>query len=121
MAEKAKVEKVEKTITGMDMVGETILVYLISILGFIFSFFEEDKSSERAKFLYNQAGAVFICEVVLSSLSFIPYIGLLFGAVSLLVFIFVVIAIIKGCQGEDYKIPGIYDLGQLIWGKKTTK
>ena len=43
MAEKAKVEKVEKTFTGIDMVGETILVYIISVLGFIFSFMEESK------------------------------------------------------------------------------
>ena len=118
MAEKAKIEKVEKTFTGMDMVAETIIVYLVSILGFIFSFMDEKKFGNRAKFLYNQAGALFICEFVIAPLILIPILGLMFMALNVVIFIFVIITIIKGCQGEDYKIPGIYDLGQLIWGKK---
>lgn len=121
MAEKAKIEKVEKTFTGIDMVGETILVYLVSVLGFIFSFMDEKKYSKRAKFLYNQAGALFICEFVISPLCAIPFIGLMFWALETVLFIFVIIAIIKGCQGEDFKIPGVYDLGELIWGKISTK
>ncbi len=118
MAEKAKVEKVEKTFTGIDMVGETILVYIISVLGFIFSFMEESKYSERAKFLYNQAGALFIVQLCLSPLCAIPFVGLMFMALQTVIFVFAIVALIKGCQGEDYKIPGIYDLGQMIWGKK---
>ena len=121
MAEKANVEKVEKTFTGIDIIGEIILVYLVSVLGFIFSFMDETKYSERAKFLYNQAGALFIVQLCLTPLCVIPFIGLLFGSLSIVIFIFVIIAIIKGCQGEDYRIPGIYDLGQIIWAKKTTK
>lgn len=118
MAEKAKVEKVEKTVTGLDITGEIILVYLVSILGFIFSFVAEKDVSRRAKFAYNQSGAIFICLLVLGSLSVIPFIGLLFATVSFVIFIFAVITIIKGCQGEDFKIPGIYELGELIWGNK---
>ena len=118
MAEKAKVEKVEKTFTGIDIVGETILVYIVSVLGFIFSFMDEGKYSKRAKFLYNQAGAVFIVQLCISPLCAIPFIGLMFIALQTIIFVFVIITLIKGCQGEDYKIPGIYDLGQLIWGKK---
>lgn len=118
MAEKAKVEKVEKTFTGLEIVGEIILVYLVSVLGFIFSFMEDNKYSKRAKFLYNQAGAVFIVQLALSPLCLIPFIGLMFGAAYVIMEVFVLIAIIKGCQGEDFKIPGIYDLGNLIWGKK---
>lgn len=121
MAEKAKVEKVEKTFTGIDMVGEIILVYLVSILGFIFSFMEDKKYSKRAKFLYNQAGALFICQFALAPLCAIPFLGLLFWAVDVVLFVFVIIAIIKGCQGEDFEIPGVYNLGQLIWGKKSRK
>lgn len=121
MAEKAKVEKVEKTFTGLDMVGETILVYLVSILGFIFSFMDSNKYSKRAKFLYNQAGALFIVQFALVPLCLIPIIGLMFWALNVVMFVFVIIAIIKGCQGEDFKVPGLYDLGELIWGKKTSK
>ena len=118
MAEKTKVEKVEKTFTGIDMVGETILVYLVSILGFIFSFMDETKYGKRAKFLYNQAGALFICQAVIAPLCLIPILGYMFAAANVVLFIFVVITIIKGCQGEDFRIPGVYDLGELIWGKK---
>lgn len=118
MAEKANAEKVEKTITGIDFVGEVILVYLVCILGFIFSFMDESKYSSRAKFLYNQAGAVFIVQLCLSTLCFIPFVGLMFAAIHTVLFIFVIIALIKGCQGEDYRIPLIYDLGQAIWNKK---
>jgi len=118
MAEKAKVEKVEKTFTGIDFVGETILVYLVCVLGFIFSFMDEEKYGKRAKFLYNQAGAAFIVLACTSVLCFIPFIGLMLLALNTVIFVFVIIALIKGCQGEDYKIPGIYDLGQMIWGKK---
>lgn len=121
MAEKAKVEKVEKTFTGIDMVGETILVYLVSILGFIFSFMDESKFGKRAKFLYNQAGAVFIVQLCLAPLIAIPFVGLVFAALHTVIFVFVIIAIIKGCQGEDYKIPGIYDLSQAVWGNKNKK
>ena len=121
MAEKAKVEKVEKTFTGIDIVGETVLVYLVCVLGFIFSFMDESKYSERAKFLYNQAGAIFIVSLCVAPLCAIPFIGLLFGAFDMVIFVFAIIALIKGCQGEDYKIPGIYDLGQAIWGKKKQK
>ena len=101
--------------------AEIILVYLISILGFIFSFMNDKEVSSRAKFAYNQAGALFLCEVVLSSLSIIPFIGLMFAAVSIILFAFTIITLIKGYQGEDYKIPLVYDLAELIWGNKNSK
>ena len=62
--------------------------------------------------------AIFIVQLALSPLCLIPFIGLMFGAAYVIMEVFVLIAIIKGCQGEDFKIPGIYDLGNLIWGKK---
>ena len=118
MADKAKVEKVEKTFTGIDFVGEVILVYLVPVLGFIFSFMDESKYSKRAKFLYNQAGAAAIVMVCASPFCIIPFAGLIFAVLQTVLFVLVIIALIKGCQGEDYKIPGVYDLGQAIWGKK---
>ena len=121
MAEKAKIEKVEKTITGLNISVEIILVYIVSILGFIFSFMNDKEVSDRAKFAYNQAGALFLCHVVLSSLSVIPYIGLLFLAITTIIFAFTIVTIIKGYQGEDYKIPIIYDFAELIWGNKNSK
>ena len=108
-------DKDNKTMTGLTLESEIILVYLVSILGFIFSFMDTKKCSERAKFAYNQSGALFLVVTGLSILSVIPFIGLLFMLVNFVVFIFTIIAIVKGYQGEDYKIPVISDLAKTIW------
>ena len=116
-----KVETEEKTLTGFTMLTEVILVYLVFILGFIFSFMDNSKCSKRAKFVYNQAGAVFIVYLVLLGLSFIPFIGFLFDITKVVLYVFLIIAMVKGAKGEDYKIPGVYELGNAIWGKNTEK
>ena len=116
-----KVEALEKTFTGFTLLTEIILVYLVFILGFIFSFMDNSKCSSRAKFVYNQAGATFIVYLVLLGFSYIPFIGFLFSLAKLVLYVFLIIAIVKGVKGEDYKIPGVYDLGHAIWGKNTEK
>lgn len=116
-----KVETEEKTLTGFTMLTEVILVYLVFILGFIFSFMDNSKCSKRAKFVYNQAGAVFIVYLALLGLSFIPFIGFLFDITKVVLYVFLIIAMVKGAKGEDYKIPGVYELGNAIWGKNTEK
>ncbi|MBQ3475302.1 MAG: hypothetical protein IJH20_03950 [Bacilli bacterium] len=110
-----------KTYTGFSFMTEVILVYLIPILGFIFSFMDIKKYSERVKFLYNQSGAIFLIEIVLIGLEFIPIVRWFFYMIHLVLFVIVIITIIKAKDGEDYKIPGIYDLANLIWGKKEEK
>ena len=110
-----------KTYTGFSFMTEVILVYLIPILGFIFSFMDIKKYSERVKFLYNQSGAIFLIEIVLLGLEFIPIVRWFFYMIHLVLFVIVIITIIKAKDGEDYKIPGIYDLANLIWGKKEEK
>ena len=110
-----------KTYTGFSFFTEVILVYLVPILGFIFSFMNINKLSDRVKFLYNQAGAVFLIEILLIGLEFIPFIKWLFYMIHLVLLVFVVITIIKANSGEDYRIPGVYDLAKMIWGKKEEK
>ena len=107
----------KKTVSGLSLEGEIVLVYLVSILGLVFAFIADDKIDERAKFAYKQSGAVFICSVVLSCFAVIPFIGLLFGIASFVLFVFTIVALIKGYQGEEFKIPVIYDLANLIWKK----
>ena len=119
---KNEIKEVEtKTYTGFSYMTEVILVYLIPILGFIFSFMDIKKYSKRVKFLYNQAGAIFLIEVVLIGLEFIPIVRWLFYMIHLVLLIIVIITIIKAKDGEDYQIPGVYDLANLIWGKKEEK
>lgn len=114
-------ESTIKTYTGFSFFTEVILVYLIPVLGFIFSFMDVNKYSDRVKFLYNQAGAIFIVEIALIGLEFIPFVRWIFYMAHLVLLIFVIITIVKTENGEDFKIPGIYDLANLIWGKKGEK
>lgn len=132
---KAKVEKVSKTITGLELKYETILVYLISLVGFIFAFLKEEKVSEDARFHYKQSGAVFLVYLAISIVESILgaftvafmvtplfIISVLFGIVSgllglvtLAVFIFSIIAIVKAFDNEKFEIPVIIKIANAIW------
>lgn len=107
----------KKTMSGLSVEAEIVLVYLISILGLVFAFISDDKVDERAKFAYKQSGAVFIVSACLSCCMIIPLFGLMFGLANVVLFIFTIIALVKGYQGEDYKIPVIYDIANAIWKK----
>ena len=120
VTEKKETES-NKTYLGLELKFEILLVYLIPILGLILSFMNDKEVSKRAKFAYNQSGAVFIVSLVLSVFYVIPFIGLLFAVANLLLFIFVIITMVKAYQGEDYKIPLVSDLSNLIWNKKDNK
>ena len=115
------VEKEVKTQSGFTYLTELIFIYLVPLVGFIFSFLDSSKYSKRSKFLYNQAGAAFIISFSLTLLALIPFVGFVFAIVDLVLLAFLIVAIVKGAKGEDYKIPGIYDLGNAIWGKKNKK
>ena len=107
-----------KTVTSLSIEAEIILVYLITVLGFIFAFVAEKDVSDRAKFAYKQSGALFICSLVLGFFSLVPLIGMMFMLANVGIFVLSLIALIKGYQGEDFKIPLIYDLAEIIWKNK---
>ena len=131
-----KLEKVNKTITGLELKYEVLLVYIVSILGFIFSFLKNEVS-EDAKFHYRQAGATFIIYTgfaiissILTALS-IPLAIATLGIVSVLIWIlnvsmwliefavvvFVVITIIKAFHNEKYEIPFVSNIAKAVWKK----
>ena len=122
----------KETITGISKQYEPILIYLVSLLGFIFSFLKDEVDKE-VRWVYNQAGAIFIVYMgvgVISSSIVIPVIGWVIGIcawmVEVAVLVFAIIAIVKACQGEHYEIPLISDLAKAIWKweepvKKDTK
>ncbi len=122
----------KETITGIDKRYEPILIYLVSLLGFIFSFLKDEVDKEVRCF-YNQAGAIFIVYMgvgVLTSSVVIPVIGWIIGIcawmVDVAVLVFTIIAIVKACQGEHYEIPLVSNLAKAIWKweepvKKETK
>ena len=55
-----KKEETNKTMTGLDLQWEVVLVYIIGILGFIFAFMKDSKVSKTARFHYKQSGVLFI-------------------------------------------------------------
>ncbi len=112
-----------ETITGMAKEKEGVLVYLIPLLGLIFAIMKDKKVSDLARFNYNQAATIFIINIgfniVLNIVgSFIPYIGYASYIISLLLFVFSIIALVKTYNGERYEIPVVYDLSKSIWGNK---
>lgn len=124
--EKTKTTKEEdktSTITGLEEKYEVILVYLISILGFIFSLMKDKNISKDMKFNYNQAGTIWIVSIVCN---FVTRFGGYFMApirwvsypISVILFVFTIIALVKSYNGERYEIPFIADLSKSIWGRE---
>jgi len=112
----------KKSIMGLEYKWEVFLVYLFSILGFIFSFMKDKKVDKDVKIQYNQSGAIFIINFAIYFISKIfSYMGGLFFlswalfAVQIVMFVFVIITVVKAFENETYKIPVIYDMSQAIW------
>ena len=126
-----------KTITGLELKWEALLVYLVPILGFIFAFIKNNNVSEDARFHYRQAGAAFIVyagvSIVLSifasisaALAIASLGGLVFffgifefglGAIDTVVLVFSIITIVKAFSNQKYEIPVINNIGNMIWKK----
>lgn len=118
-----KNEEKTSTITGLEERYEVILVYIISILGFIFSFLKDNKVSSDMRFHYNQSGTLWIVNIVCNigirfSGYFISPIRWTIYPITTILFIFSIIALVKAYNGERYEIPVIADLSKSIWGKE---
>ena len=112
----------KKSIMGLEYKWEVLLVYLISILGLIFSFMKDKEVDKDVKEQYNQSGAMFIINLAINIISRIftnmvgiPYVAWILSIVQLVIGIFAIVAIVKAFKGESYKIPVIYDMSQAIW------
>ena len=130
-----KVEKVNQTITGLELKYETLLVYIISVLGFIFAFLKNEKVSKEARFHYKQAGATFVVYTSIAVIdSILTALSIPLGIVTLGVFsvilwiiagclwlievavvVFAVITIVKAFHNEKYEIPVVNKLADAIW------
>ena len=123
----------KETITGLSKQTEPILIYLISLLGLIFSFLQDEVDKE-ARWVYNQAGAIFIVHAGIGAIAgtaiYIPVVGAVVGIscwmLSVAVLVFAIIAIVKAYNDEHYEIPLISNIAKAIWKweeptKKTSK
>lgn len=132
MANKKKTEEVEvitkeekkegtkETITGLSKNIEIILVYLVSILGFVFSLMKDTKVDSDMKFHYNQSGTIWIVNMILTiagrvGSKFLGPIGIGTGVLSLILFICTIITIVRGCEGIRYEIPVISEFSKSLW------
>ncbi len=111
----------KKTITGLEEKYEALLVYLLPLLGLIFSFMKEKNVSENVKFYYNQSGTICIINIALSVISVATsfilkgLISSIVQIISIIIFVFVIISIVKAFKNEKYEIPVISDLTKSIW------
>ena len=132
-----KLEKVGKTVTGLELRFEVLLVYLLSFLGFIFAFMKDKDISEDARFHYKQSGATFVVYVTLGILegifgsfaamfAFTPVFGMsilfgilisILGVVEIAVIVFSVITIVKAFNNQRFEIPFMDKISNLIWKK----
>lgn len=123
-AKKTTTKKVEetRTITGLEEKYEVILVYIFSILGFIFSLMKDKRISKSMKFNYNQAGTMWLVSIILNVVLnfggvFINPLKFMSYPISIILFVFSLVAMIKAYNGENYKIPVIADISKSIWGE----
>ena len=111
-----------KTIMGLEYKWEVLVVYLLSILGLIFSCMKDKKIDDDVRFQYNQSGTMFILLVGLNTISklFDHMIGL--GLISLVaqifsivIFIFAIVTIVYAFSNKRYEMPIVSDLSKMIW------
>lgn len=133
-----KKEETNKTMTGLELPWEVVLVYIIGILGFIFAFMKDSKVSKTARFHYKQSGVLFIISLGISiiyriiagifALMFIASAGLgvmsivvnaifgtIYGVIAIAILVFIIITIVKAFNNETYRIPFIADFAEKIW------
>lgn len=133
-----KKEDNNKTMTGLDLQWEVVLVYIIGILAFIFAFMKDSKVSKTARFHYKQAGLLFIISLGISiiyriiagiftlmfiataglgviSIVFNAIFGTVYGVIAIAILVFIIITIVKAFNNETYRIPIIADLAEKIW------
>ena len=112
----------KETISGLSRKAEIVLVYIISFVGFIFALMKDKKVSKSQRFHYNQAGTLWIVNIILSVgfgivSAFVPFAGSISKGINVVLWIFAIIAMIKAYnEDEDYKIPVIYDISKSIFG-----
>lgn len=109
------------TITGLEEKWEILLVYIVSLLGFIFAFMKDENVSDNMRFQYKQAGALWIVNMGMSMLgvgaNLITGLPLSFitSTITFVLFVFAIITIVKGFEGKTYEIPVISDMAKAIW------
>ena len=121
--ETKKEEKKEtkcETISGLSFEGEVVLVYIITIVGFIFALMKDKNVDKKLRFHYNQAATAFIVSICFNVLTVIaPLLAPVIGLCAIALFVFVIITLVQTLSNkvDYYRIPLISDLSEKIFGK----
>lgn len=111
----------KKSIMGLEYKWEVLLVYLVSILGLVFSCMKDKKIDKDVKFQYNQSGTIFIINIAasifVSALKTIgiPFVGIGIVTIQFIIWVFVIITVVEAFQDRTYRIPVIADLSEKIF------
>lgn len=112
----------KKSIMNLEYKWEVFLVYLLNILGLVFSFMKDKDIDKDVKFQYNQSAVIFIFNLAVNIISRIsvsafniPYIVWVLSVLQIVVFVFVIITVVKAFQGETYRIPVFADLAEKMF------
>lgn len=116
--EKSNEEK--ETMMGTNKNTELVLVYIFTLLGFVFSIMNDKNVSKNMKFHYNQAATIWIISIIIYISSKVcsyalPIMNIIFKPINAILLVFTIIALVKACNDEKYEIPVINDLSKTIW------
>lgn len=123
-----------KTITGLEVRFENILIYIFPIVGFIFAFIKKAVADE-AKFNYKQTGSIFVIQAAVGILisinasistslalngtyggtAIFTILNFVLGIIPTILYVFSIITVIKGFMNQKFEIPVINKIGNLIW------
>lgn len=81
----------------------TDIVAYITLIGWIVAFCAGTK--EESKFHLNQALVLWLCNIVVTVLSAIPYVNIVGGILSLVIFVFWILGLVNACKGEEKELP----------------
>jgi len=111
--------KNKKTSVGLDENIEALLTYLVGwITGIVFLVIE--KNSKFVRFHAMQSTITFlgftVLSLILTPLSFIPFIGILLTAINWIIGIVAlitwIVCMLKAHQGEKFKLPVVGDMAE---------
>ncbi len=81
----------------------TDIVAYITWIGWIVAFCAGTK--QESKFHLNQALVIWLIELVLIVLGYIPIVGIVASILSLVMFVFWIMGLVSACQGNEKELP----------------
>ncbi len=81
----------------------TDIVAYITWIGWIVAFFAGTK--QESKFHLNQALVIWLINIVVVVLSYIPIVNIVAGILSLVMFVFWIMGLVSACQGTEKEVP----------------